>query len=259
MKRNAIIRIVISSLVAIALVCGLIVELNPERIPMVFYIGGSGITVEGEVSLDATQIKNLEVDWAAGGVEIRTADTDKITISEVTPDNCKYKMAYHLDGDTLEVSYSNHPFLFGNMRMPQKDLIITVPQNWDCGELEIDGPSLAIDIAGITVGTLDLDGADCNLNFTGSVDQVNINGASTKVHMVCANLISAIQIDGASCNLELTLPKDCGFRADMNGLGCDLHTELPYATKNDYHVYGDEHCKISVNGISCVVTIKEAP
>lgn len=258
MKRNAIARIFIYSIVAIALICALIAGFNPNSYIMVFHLGGNGITVEGEMAFDVTQVKNVEINWVAGGVEIRTADTDKITISEVIPDGCKHKLAYHLDGDTLELDYSNH-FLFGNMGMPQKTLIITVPQNWVCGELEIDGASLAIDIAGITMGKLSMDGASCNLNFTGSLDQMDIDGAYTKMHLVCTNRISAIQLDGASCNLELTLPEACGFLADMNGFSCDLHTELPYTTKNGHHLYGDEHCNISVNGANCDVTIKEAP
>ena len=258
MKRNAIARIFIYSIVAIALICALIAGFNPNSYIMVFHLGSNSITVDGEMALDATQVKNLEINWAAGGVEIRTAETDKITISEVIPDGCKHKLAYHLDGDTLELDYGNR-FLFGNMGMPEKTLIITVPQNWVCEEIEIDGASLAIDIDGVTVGKLSMDGASCNLNFTGSVDQVDIDGAYTTMHLVCTNRISAIQIDGASCNLELTLPNDCGFLADMNGFSCNLHTELPYATKNGYHVYGDEHCNISVNGASCDVTIKEAP
>lgn len=259
MKTNAMVRIIVYTLTIVLLVFLLCVGLGLREFTV--NLGyGSGTTVEGEVTFEASKIQNMEIDWAAGSVSIRAVDTDHITVTEVMPENCEYKMTYKVSGDTLKLSYSSGAVSigFGGWSGSSKDLIITVPIGWVCEELEIDGASLDINLQDLTIGKIDLDGASCNLNFTGSLEKMEADGAAQKITLVCGNRISSIDIDGASCDLNLTLPKDCGFLLEMDGLSCDLYTELPGTSTNGQTVYGDGHCKISVDGVSCDVTITES-
>lgn len=258
MKANAITRIVLYSVLALLLI-GLLVSGIAANSYIFTFGTDSGTTVEGEATFDIAQIKKLEIDWAAGSVQILVADTDHITVSEVRPESCKYQMVYTLGGDTLSISYGrgNIVFGFGNNSIPSKDLVITVPKDWVCKELEIDGASLDIRIADLTLGTLDLDGAACSLHFSGSVEKVSIDGASADITLVCTNRISRIDVDGASCDLELTLPTGCGFLVQMDGLSCNFHSELAYTRENGDYSYGDRCCRIEVDGLSCDVRIQE--
>lgn len=259
MKSNAIARIIIYAIVAIVLIsilCGFLIMDT-----FVINIGSdNGTVVEGETSIDASEIKNIEIDWAAGSVEIIVTDADHITISEVMPEDSKYKMTYKISSNTLKLEYATGVFSigFGDWSIPKKDLIITVPKDWICEELEIDGASLAINIQNLTIEKFDLDGASCDVFFAGSLDRIDIDGASTSLTLSCTNQISAINIDGASCDLDLTLPQGCGFLLQMDGLSCDLHTDLSGVTADGKTVYGNGHCKIDVDGISCDVTIAES-
>lgn len=257
MKANAIARIVLYSILALLLIGILLVGIAADD--LMFQLGDpNGTVVENEGYVDAANVKAFEIDWAAGSINIVIADTDKITFQETAPENSKYKMTYEVSGNTLKLSYGQPTISFGIGSIPNKDLVITVPRDWVCEELEIDGASLDINLQDLTIGKIDLDGASCNLNFTGSLEKMEADGAAQKITLVCGNRISSIDIDGASCDLNLTLPKDCGFLLEMDGLSCDLYTELPGTSTNGQTVYGDGHCKINVDGVSCDVTITES-
>lgn len=259
MKSNAIIRIALYAILALVLT-GILVTGILAGSFMVRFDSESGTVVEHEASVAAADVRNIEIDWAAGSVEFVVADTDQITFREISSEDSKYEMTYTLSGDTLKLSYGRNGITigFGNYNFPSKDLVITVPRDWVCGELQIDGASLTIDIQDLTVVTLDLDCASCDVFFTGSLEELEADGASTNITLSCTNRISRISMDGASCDLELTLPEDCGFTLSMDGLSCDLHTQLPCSAINGQTVYGDGYSKINVDGLSCDVTIKEA-
>ncbi len=259
MKRNAIARIIAYSILALVLIAILIGTIGLEGMIFSIHINNSGTVVEDETALEASGIQNIEIDWAAGSVEIRTAETDQITISEVRPENSKYKMTYEISDQTLKLEYGNGVFSIGlgNQSIPSKDLLITVPQDWICEELEIDGASLDIKLQDLTVESLNLDVASCSLQFSGSVDHVEIDGASIDMEFHCTNRVSGIEVDGASCELDLTLPKDCGFTVNVEGLSYALHTDLSLTQQGDNKIYGDGYCKINIDGVSCEVTIRE--
>lgn len=261
MKRNAIARIILYSILGLTLTGILIAGMGANGFGFHINIGGSGTTVEGEVPIDASLVKYIEIDWAAGSVKIQVADTDHITICEVMPEGCKYWMAYALDDDTLSISYSKGTIGvgFGNWNIPSKDLVITVPKDWVCKDLEIDGAALEIDVQDLTIRNFELDGASCEVNFVGTVDKVDIDGASTDIRINSFNPVSSVQIDGASCELELALPIGCGFLVELNGLNCDFHCDLDYSNLVGAYAYGNRQCVVNVDGISCDVTIKEGP
>ena len=260
MKRNSIARIVIYSLVILMLTGILLVGIVGNGFTFTFEIGSSSGTVtSGETSLDAAKIQNIEIDWAAGSVIIRSGDVSQIALSE-TGDDSKYKMTYAIHGNTLSLDYSSKTIGigFGNFSIPAKDLVITVPRDWACKDLEINGASLDITVEDLEVQTLDLDGASCNLRFSGSAETVEIDGASADIELHCTNPVSDIRVDGASCDLELTLPEGCGFFVEMDGLSCSFRSDLDYSTGDGSYFRGDRHCRISVDGLSCDVYIRES-
>ena len=166
MKRNAIARIVIYSLM-IAIFSGiLMVGLGLNL--FTFRTESQGTQVTGEaVSVDADQISWLDLDWAAGSITIRTADTDQITFTESGATE-RYPMVYAISGGTLSIDYSKkNVATVGNI--PNKDLTITVPQDWMCKGLDLDGAALEVKIEGLTVIDFDIDGAANEIVFTGSV------------------------------------------------------------------------------------------
>lgn len=252
MKANAITRIVIYSILILLLIGILCACLGLGQ--LTFQLGKKGTYVYDEVSLAASDISGLSIDWVSGSIRITTGDTDTITFCE-EGESDDQRMSYWLEGGTLHLSYSTG-LRIGFVSSPSKDLSIIVPKDWVCSTLEIDGASLDIDSSDMTIGTIELDGASNKMTATGMIDQLESDGASNSVTLNCTGPISQINMDGASCKLDLTLPKDHGFRAELEGLSCDLDTELPYTNRDDCYCYGDEYCRIDVDGVSCKVNIK---
>lgn len=259
MKRNAIARIILYSIIAVVLSGLLLGGLAKDFWGI--HLGIGGTTVEGEVTFESSVIENIEIDWAAGSVLIKAADTDSITVSEVAPENSKYKMTYQIsDNHTLKLDYASGTFSigFGNWSLPSKDLIITVPQDWICGELEIDGAALEIQVDGFEIQKIDLDGAGISLRFNGTFQELNCDGAGCKLELTSFCCPTAIDLDGAGCELALVLPFRAGFQVDTDGLGCSFQSDLPYSVNDGCYIYGDKQCKINVSGLGCSVTIEEA-
>lgn len=258
MKTNAIVRIVIYSIVILLLTGLLVAGLGFDA--YTFQTGsGSGEYLEGnEGTADAAQVKNLDIDWAAGSITIVSADTDAITFSEAFTGGTAEVMVFDVRGDTLHLEYTKTSMWIGGVSLPSKDLTITVPRDWICGELEIDGAALDVEVQAVSIGTLDIDGADCEVRLTGSVDTVECDGAACTLELNCTGRPRSIDIDGADCELELTLPEGCGFRVEMNGLSCDFTSSLPCTQSGGVTTYGDGFTDITADGIACDITVRSA-
>lgn len=254
MRANAIIRIVIYSLVVLVLLGLLVAGLGLHL--FVFDIDENTGTVlaTGSGSVGAADINRLEIDWAAGSVIIQTGDSDLITFSESGSFSDNQAMTFENKNGTLYISY-NKAIRIGFDSIPSKDLVITVPKDWSCRELELDGAALEIEINGLNIGELNIDGASSNIVINGAVGSLDCDGAACEITMNCTDRPREIDLDGAACRLILTLPADCGFQLQMEGLSCVFGSNLSYSRSNGDYVYGDCYCKINTNGMACEVQI----
>lgn len=251
MKRNAIARIIIFSVIALVLTSFLVIGIAPEFLMGQFAIGDN-VPREGHAPGD---IRRLEIDWAAGKITIRKKDNiDGIFFYEMGPDGCWYHMDYEYDEYTLQISYGAK-FTIG--KSVEKDLTIEVPANWTCDELELNAAGVIVNIEDVDMHTLELNGADCKLNYSGDVTYLDINSTGAELSVSCAGRPQQVDLNGMGCKLNLQLPAECGFSLNTSGLGCELDTSLPISEKNGKKVYGDEACAIEVNGLGCSITITE--
>lgn len=258
MKRNAIARIIIYSVLALVLSGILFTALAVDGYMYLFDNEDEGTVVTGEeASIEAAQVRSLAIDWAAGTVEIRTADTDYITFSEQASENCKYKMAFELDDGTLSIRYRKGNIAIGfNHSIDKKDLIITVPEDWVCKELDFGGAGLQVSIQGLQVETIDLDGAGLEFSMDGGFQYFSCDGAGCELELTSTYCPTEINIDGAGCALELNLPTDAGFAVETDGLGCSFSSHLPYSGAVGNYYFGDRKCKVDVDGLGCEITIE---
>lgn len=254
MKSNAIVRIVIYSLIILLLLgillCGLFVDLYTSNTK-----AGTGEYSRVSSSFSAEKVSKLEIDWAAGSITINTADTDTITISESGSYDEKYSMVYNIEGHTLSIDYSKSTHVIGFGSLPEKDLVITVPTDWLCESLEIDGAALELHVDDITVNSIELDCAAMEVYFTGYFDKLDCDGAACKLNLTTASSPDSIDIDGASCQLDLTIPTDCGFLVRVDGIGCSFASNVDHVRGANNYYYGSQDCQINVDGMACKINI----
>lgn len=251
MKTNAIVRIIVYSLLAIVLTGVLLAGLGMGSFINLPHSGNT--LVDGEASIDAAQIRELDIDWAAGSITVITADIDQIVITESGEFEEKDALIYNVKGKTLSIDYTKASNVIGSI--PSKDLIITVPKDQHFSNLDIDGAALQIQIDGLNVDEVNLDGADLELSFDGALQELECDGADCRLDITCRKMPTEISVDGADCSVVLYLPAGCGFEATLNGLGCDFHSVFDHHSDRNSYYFGDKHCKIEINGLDCGLEI----
>lgn len=289
MKTNAIIRIVLFSLAILVLLgillagLGLGMFMVNTKTSVTNEITNLPIASDGmttQTAAVADQIRNLEIEWVSGSITILPDEnTNQITLSETGGDG-KDPMVYSLSGNTLKIQYCEDSIAFPSFGInisTSKDLVITVPTDWVCEELEIDAASANVKVQDMTIRTadfdgasgtcdflncqverLDVDGASGDITFTGTLESLDFDGASASCRVSVTNVPDMITMDGMSGDLVLTLPEECGFTVSIDALSSDFHSDFPTTISDGNHVYGDGRCRISFSGMSGDLTIKKA-
>lgn len=283
MRTNAIVRIILFSLAILVLLGILAVGLG---IGTFMFNTDSGIdtgshisieTVASVGSVNASEIRELEIEWAAGSITIKpSADTDQITFSETEQSQDKYRMVWTRAGDKLSIKFCETQVFFGVSFDQAKDLVITVPQDWVCQELSLDVASADLEVTNLTINEVDFDGAsgictfeNCNVvdmemdtasgdvEFTGTLSTFAFDGMSANCHVAVTNVPSRIDMSSMSGDLDLTLPEDCGFTVSMDAMSSEFHSDFETTTSNGHHVHGNGSCSINVDAMSGDVTIRK--
>ena len=289
MKTNAIVRIVIWSLVILILVSILFTTLTFRGFS---FLKRTSITVSGSDTADvpalqqlnfpASEVRDLKIQWVAGSIVIQPADVDEIRISESALSDSKYTMVCRHSGDKLTVSFCEDTklnFRFGITLndIVSKDLTILVPRDWHCDDLQIEAASATLDVIGLTAGNINFDGAsgtcsftDCavdtldlntasgDVTFTGTLNVLDCDAASASVYATVSNIPSKIDMDSMSGDLDITLPADAGFTLSLDAMSSDFTSDFETVSQNGNYISGNGACRIDVDAMSGDVYLRKA-
>lgn len=277
MKRNAIVRIVLFSILALSLVGVLIGGIAFKRYtaPGIIVRGTTEAPVVSRNHFNAEEIDRLNIDWAAGKIVILPVEGSEIAVTEELLGE-EDEMVLKLDGSTLYVEYSENAVSLNFGSINKKNLYITVPQDWVCKELDIDAASATVQAERLTiqkaasstasgdhtfrdckVEQLTLETVSGNLDYSGTLDKLDFGGVSAQADVVLTNFPKSIDVETVSGDVNLTLPKECGFTLEKDSVSGHFSSELETRKENGKYVYGDGQCKIDVEGVSASITIRK--
>lgn len=250
MKTNAIIRIVIFSLVILVLSSILVggIALRDRGFDWVYRLH-QGSEEVSPISADSAEhheneenhdydssaqrtsgkIDELSIDWASGSITIRPGDTDEILYEETGDFDSANAMVAKVSGSKLTIQYcKDGSFLKGGFSFGgslHKDLTITVPRDWVCRELEIDVASADLDIRDLTIQEFDFDGASGRCTLTDcAVGEMSLDTASGDITF--SGTLDALDCDSASAKLQLEL-RNTPRSIDMDTASGSLTMVLP--------------------------------
>lgn len=252
MKTNAIIRIVIFSLVIVVL-AGILVggiawqnrgygwisrldhhteDVSPtaaEHHEDVSHTKGEDHDHISSAQSTSEKIDRLSIDWASGTITIRPGDTDEILYEETGDFDSANAMVAKVSGSKLTIQYcKDGSFLKGGFSFGgslHKDLTITVPRDWVCRELEIDVASADLDIRDLTIHEFDFDGASGRCTLTNcAVGEMSLDTASGDVTF--SGTLDTLDCDSASAKLQLEL-RNTPRSIDMDTASGSLTMVLP--------------------------------
>ena len=248
------------------------VEMSQTQETMVS--GNSG----GKDTFDASVIRELEIEWAAGDILIQPGTSDRIVVKEDGVSEDRYAMYLYQDGDTLKIRYAQSVKNFiGLNDLMEKDLTIYVPVDWHCASLDINAATATVEVNDLNIGEVDFEGAsgtcefeNCTVNeididtasgdvrFVGSLNILDCDAASASVFASLINVPSRLNMDMMSGDLELVLPADAGFSLQMDTMRDNFHSEFQTELKYGNYVAGDGACRINIDALSGAVTIRKA-
>lgn len=276
MKTNAIVRIVIYSLIILLLLSILGVGLGIGMFAFDMGFDGRDMIEGSEGSVPAAQVRKLNIEWVDGSIDIKTADTDTIRFRESGYTDEDKQMVWKQTGDTLTIRFSKSAFQIGFVSIPSKDLEIVVPQSWVCDELDIETVSGDVRVNGITANDLELDctSAECefslctakevslttvsgDLIYSGSFDSLRCDGVSAKCNVTPTSPASEIQMDCVSGDLILNLSPSMGFSATLDSVSGKISTEFDTTNRGDQYIYGNGSCHIEADSVSGNIIIKK--
>lgn len=236
--------------------------------------------VANTFSLDPEQVREIDIEWAAGSIIIEAADVDSIQFTEAMSADPGHPMAWKQDSDKLTIRFSESTtFGFGINLTGEiaKDLTILVPADWECGSLEIDAASATVEVKNLMIREVDFDGANgiCTFDncvideldmdtasgdiyFSGSLNTLDCDAASASVFAVFDNAPSRIDMDSMSGDLDITLHENVGFTVSMDALSSDFVCEFGYGQSRDgTYSRGDGKCRITLDAMSGDLYIRE--
>lgn len=297
MKRNALIRIVIWSLVIVVLstvMASVMAGWNLRDLrrrsetPAETHIPIPVETVEaqllpsadGKDTFSASEISELEIEWVSGEILIQPGDTDQISIREDGVTDSKYSMVLQQRGGELKILFCEENVAehwgIDLQKELNKDLTILVPPDWICQSLDIECASATVEVNDLTIQEVDFDGAsgtcefeNCIVNeidintasgdirFIGELNMLDCDAASASVYTALSNVPSRLDMDSMSGDMEILLPTDAGFTLSMSGLHTDFTSDFETTLKNGNYVCGDGRCRINLDALSGDVTIRK--
>lgn len=224
MKKGAIIRLVIWSIVALVLTAILTVSLLAGSVSTDFdfenelgrdwYIG-----IMGDIYPDADEytvlessttltdnITDITIDWTSGTILIEAYDGDRVEISETEPEKESRRLRYRVKDGVLDIKHQKSAIFFGFGTSIKKDLTVKIPKAMaqQMKSVSLDTASANTEIKGVMLShKLDIDTASGSVTLDGvSTASVDFDGASGG--LTCKNCeVTELSADTVSGNINL--------------------------------------------------------
>ena len=263
MKRNAIARIIIWSLVAVLLTSLLVVGISSS--PSSFFtgdwsLGGIGVTYKNSALYNVgggtvtDEFQSIKVNWTNGKINIEAYDGEDTVISETEVAEKENKLRWRVEDGVLKIQQMAADMRFGLKKTPKKTLTVKIPSNVAEGlkavtsdsvsaevtitgisasdKIEIDTVSGGANLKNIKTEKLDIDTVSGNIKAAGEFTELESDSVSGDVTVSSATPLKKLDCDSTSGNIRLTIPKNSGFTLKADTVSGDISCGLPTVSES---------------------------
>ena len=286
MKRNAIARIVIWSLVAVLLISLLIVGINCS--PSSFFTGDwsfgiIGVTYKNSALYNVgcgtvtDEFQSIKVNWTNGKINIESYDGEDTVISETEVAEKENKLRWRVEDGVLKIQQMAAGMRFGL----KKTLTVKIPSNVAEGlkavtsdsvsaevtitgisasnKIEIDTVSGGANLKNIKTEKLDIDTVSGSIKAAGEFTELESDSVSGDVTISTATPLKKLDCDSTSGNIRLTIPKNSGFTLKADTVSGDISCGLPTVSESkNRRVCGDGSADFETDTVSGDLIITSA-
>ena len=290
MKRNAIARIIIWSLVAVLLTSLLVVGISSS--PSSFFtgdwsLGGIGVTYKNSALYNVgggtvtDEFQSIKVNWTNGKINIEAYDGEDTVISETEVAEKENKLRWRVEDGVLKIQQMAAGMRFGLKQTPKKTLTVKIPSNVAEGlkavtsdsvsaevtitgisasdKIEIDTVSGGADLKNIKTEKLDIDTVSGSIKAAGEFTELESDSVSGDVTVSSATPLKKLDCDSTSGNIRLTIPKNSGFTLKADTVSGDISCGLPTVSESkNRRVCGDGSADFETDTVSGDLIITSA-
>ena len=290
MKRNAIARIIIWSLVAVLLTSLLVVGISSS--PSSFFtgdwsLGGMGVTYKNSALYNVgggtvtDEFHSIKVNWTNGKINIEAYDGEDTVISETEVAEKENKLRWRVEDGVLKIQQMAAGMRFGLKQTPKKTLTVKIPSNVAEGlkavtsdsvsaevtitgisasdKIEIDTVSGGANLKNIKTEKLDIDTVSGSIKAAGEFTELESDSVSGDVTVSSATPLKKLDCDSTSGNIRLTIPKNSGFTLKADTVSGDISCGLPTVSESkNRRVCGDGSADFETDTVSGDLIITSA-
>jgi DUF4097 and DUF4098 domain-containing protein YvlB len=211
----------------------------------------------GDFTYSAMDVKEVEIDWINGSIEIVQTDGAELSVTETSIKDIHKTFHHYLDGTTLKIKFCESGAKT-NVDGQYKNLRVEIP---DSIHLEIESVSAPITIGEATLSSLSVE------TVSGKLTAENVHTPRLEIDSVSADIelgLSAqtiAEIETTSGDITLSLLKNMGATIVYETLSGKFTTEREYgkAGKKRYDILGDANisvCEIEIDTVSGDLFVK---
>ena len=290
MKRNAIARRRIWSLVAVLLTSLLVVGISSS--PSSFFTGDWSFGIIGETYKNSAlynvgggtvtdEFQSIKVNWTNGKINIEAYDGEDTVISETEVAEKENKLRWRVEDGVLKIQQMAAGMRFGLKQTPKKTLTVKIPSNVAEGlkavtsdsvsaevtitgisasdKIEIDTVSGGANLKNIKTEKLDIDTVSGSIKAAGEFTELESDSVSGDVTVSSATPLKKLDCDSTSGNIRLTIPKNSGFTLKADTVSGDISCGLPTVSESkNRRVCGDGSADFETETVSGDLIITSA-
>ncbi|MDD3192629.1 MAG: DUF4097 family beta strand repeat-containing protein [Oscillospiraceae bacterium] len=249
----------------------------------------------GHYQVPAENIKQLDINWTAGSVELVPYDGTEISFSEEAFGTLteKNSLRYGVSDGVLVIRYVKNGLLFGNQ--PSKKLQVMLPRELaqSLEKIEVDSVSAKIDatdlqagkmkynttsgsitLSGLQAEEIEIDtvsgGADVqdsnaenfkistvsgDMRLDGSFQEIRSDSTSGKLTVQDRICPTTLKANSVSGDVILTLPENKGFSVSFDSLSGAFYSDFPMRMNDGEGTYENGGAHLNVDTVSGGFTI----
>ncbi len=250
-KTGAWVRLIVSSVIALLLIAVLIMGIirKGSGFPLFSfnsfsYPNGDRYTA-GNTSIKADRLKNIEINWVSGTIDVEAYEGDTIEITEINShdlDEADRVHSYYTNGELTIQFRKSQFFVFGSLQQSNKKLHIKIPKALaaDIQNFTLDSVTSDNHISGLSVKHCDIDTVSGEITINGDVQDFDLDTVSGDCELTSRTTPVDISVDSVSAGITLLLPADTGFTAEQDSVSGKLSSDFPMTlSDDDTYICGD--------------------
>lgn len=233
----------------------------------------------GASSVDGDRIRELDIDWVSGRVDIEVYAGSTIQFSETASQSLddSQVLYYLVKGDKLSIKFTRSGRGLSLRSIPEKQLTVRIPASIALKRLDIENVSSAVALSGggihvqqldvenvsgevvienISAKELTLETVNGAVSIDGTFDTIDAEGVNGSHTYRLGYPIRALDVETVNGKITLLLPERQGFVAQLESVSGSIQSDYADVSGRRVASYGDGSAKLDLETVNGGVEIR---